>query len=114
MSYRPSDSTIKAHVEVAWKYVETFRRKGVNVIFFETPVDTRIQNHPLTCLIRQQLRNRFPASQYPTIGVPVDKYQTNDGVHLTSAENSRYTAYLRQQLDHLATTHLLTRTDSGL
>lgn len=112
MAYTPSDSSLRANVQVAGQYVDLFRHKGVKVIFYEIPTDKRLQNHQLTAAIRRHLRNRFPASQYPTVSVPTDAYQTSDGIHLTSAENIRYTAYLRQQLHQLAGSHLLSNSGS--
>lgn len=97
------DSVVRANVEIAGQYIETFRQKGVKVVFFETPIDVRLQNHRMTATIRRYMSNRFPASQYPTVNVPADAYQTNDGIHLTQAENIRYTTYLRQHLSQLTT-----------
>ncbi|MBD2751777.1 hypothetical protein [Spirosoma validum] len=101
------DSVIQANIDVAGQYVEAFRRKGVKVIFFETPIDVRLQSHRMTSTVRRYMKNRFPSSQYPTVSVPPDAYQTNDGIHLTQAENIRYTTYLRQHL-HQLTTPVLT------
>ena len=109
MDHGPADSLLRTHIQVAWQYVETFRRKGVEIVFYEIPVDRRLQNHRLANCVRQYLRARFPASQFPTVCVPADTYQTSDGVHLTRSENIRYTTYLRQQLNHLAEDRLLSQ-----
>lgn len=114
MDHGPADSVLRAHVQVAWQYVEAFRRKGTKIVFYEMPVDRRLQNHRLTSCVRQCLRARFPASQFPTVCVPPDAYQTSDGVHLTRSENIRYTAYLRKQLNQLAEGYLVSQTDPNV
>ncbi|GAB4012120.1 hypothetical protein GCM10028808_27270 [Spirosoma migulaei] len=97
----PSDSALKANVELAYQYIEPLRHHGAKIIFFEMPTDPRIQNHILTSTIRQYLHNRFGDSPYAKIDLPTGLYQTNDGVHLTQPEIIRYTAYLSQHVNHL-------------
>lgn len=114
MEHGPADSVLRAHVQVAWQYIETFRRKGTEIVFYEMPVDARLQTHQLTNRTRQYLHKRFPTSQFSVISVPPDAYQTSDGIHLIRSENIRYTAYLRQQLHCITGDHLLSQTEPEL
>ena len=117
MEYVPADSSLRKDMQIAGNYIDAFRRKGVKVIFFELPIDIRLQNHRRTAVARQYLSNRFSASQYPIINAPADAYLTNDGIHLTRSENIRYTVYLSQKLHQLADSSLLsnsTKAGTGL
>ncbi|MVM38559.1 hypothetical protein GO730_15010 [Spirosoma sp. HMF3257] len=60
MQQMPSDSALKANVQLAYQYIEQLQQHGVKVIFFEIPTDLRLQNHVLTATIRQYIHNFFP------------------------------------------------------
>ncbi len=77
---------LKDHV----KYLQT---KGVEVIFFEMPVNIELANLRRNQQIRQAVVSNFPDEAF--IGIPADlePYHTTDGLHLSRDEALLYTAY---------------------
>jgi hypothetical protein len=77
-------------------YIKELKKKGVNIIFFEMPVDSRLNNLPGAKLIRKTFFEYFPKTRYHYVPIPDSiKYKTTDGIHLNKVDALRYTIYLR-------------------
>ncbi|MEI9919260.1 MAG: hypothetical protein WDO14_10730 [Bacteroidota bacterium] len=78
-------------------YVDKLTAKGVEVIFFELPVNPKLCNAPFATSTRQAIESMFPADHYKIIGMPdCSAYHTSDGIHLTENEVPAYIKYFRQ------------------
>ena len=93
-----ADNALKNAIENAETYIRALRSKGTRIVFFEIPMDPRLQNTAYYCRIRELIKLRFPASDYEFVDFPVDSYQTTDGVHLPRQESLRYTKHLHKHL----------------
>lgn len=80
-------------------YVNELKAHGVNVIFFEMPINKELVSLPNTIMIRDSIHKAFPPGQYQYIPLPPDyaKYITTDGVHLTSRESEVYSGYFKNE-----------------
>lgn len=79
-------------------YVAELGKKGVQVIFFEMPVNGKLCDLPKARIIRETFYKDFPPAKYRYISMPAcSEYETTDGVHLGHEEAERYTAYFRAQ-----------------
>ncbi|WP_027303054.1 hypothetical protein [Rudanella lutea] len=94
----PPDSVLHASLGKVRNRLDQWRRQGVRVVFFEIPMDPRLQAMPIQGQVRQLVRRYFPSPDYAHLALPEGAYQTTDGVHLTYGESNRFTGYLRQQI----------------
>lgn len=79
--------------------VAVLERRGVQVVFFEMPLDVHLCDSPRAIAIRTAFKSYFPEHTYRYVGVPdCGKYQTTDGVHLNAASATEYTSYLQAQI----------------
>lgn len=84
------------------KYTDQLEKLGLNVIFFEIPVNYLLNDLPKAKTIRECFYLHYPASSYTYI--PIDrftKYETTDGVHLKREEALEYTRYFRLKMKNL-------------
>ncbi|TFF38753.1 hypothetical protein [Mucilaginibacter psychrotolerans] len=80
-------------------YVSYMQKKNVVIVFFEMPIDTRIQELPLQKFLRTKFLQTFPKSNYKYIPLPNWKHcNTFDGLHLTREDAIKYTAYLKGEI----------------
>ena len=81
------------------RYVAILEKGGVNVTFFEMPVNEQLCNMPKAKVARENFFKYFPPNKYQYIDIPnCSEYKTADGVHLTSEEALRYTDYFRDKI----------------
>jgi hypothetical protein len=91
----PKQETIAANFDILKSYVLQLEKRGVNVVFFEMPVDSSLRNLASANAIRNAFYNYFPQTEYKYILPPADKnYSTVDGVHLKGEEANAYSSYL--------------------
>ncbi len=77
-------------------YAKELKNKGINIVFFEMPLNPGLIELPLAKFIRANFYKYFPESQYNYINIPdCSDYVTTDGLHLTDLESGRYTAYFK-------------------
>jgi len=80
--------------------VNRFEKKGVECIFFETPVHLAITNTPLSIFQHQLFSKAFPTSRYRWIlPEPGVHYFTADGIHLTGDSIKLYTDYFTNAVE---------------
>ncbi|MCE7061526.1 hypothetical protein [Dyadobacter sp. CY343] len=80
--------------------VSRFQQKGVQVIFFEVPVDPLVCDLPLPVQIRSALEEKFEPMGCKFIRIPdCGGYYTSDVTHLERGSVYRYLRYFRNELD---------------
>lgn len=95
----PSQKTIKGSFDSLDKLVSQLENRGVNIVFFEIPVNSKLNNLPRAKTIRSAFYSSFPSSIYNYISIPDScKFETTDGLHLNEDEALRYTMYLKSKL----------------
>lgn len=95
-SKEPSKKKLDESFEILRDYVKTMEAKDVNVIFFEMPVNYKLENLPKAKAIRETFYKYFPSSKYNYISLPkLFKFETTDGIHLNKLEAIKYTAYFK-------------------
>ncbi len=95
----PSQKTINGSFDSLDKLVSQLENRGVNIVFFEIPVNSKLNNLPRAKTIRTAFYNNFPSSTYTYISMPDSlKFETTDGLHLNEDEALKYTMYLRSKL----------------
>ena len=79
-------------------YVNLFEGKGVNVVFFEVPVNYNLTDLPKAKIVREQFLSFFPETKYNYIMSPdTIKYTTQDGLHLTEEEAKKFTSFFKSK-----------------
>jgi hypothetical protein len=95
-SQRPEEKQIKESFQNLTGYVNSLERKGVNIIFFEMPVNGTLCSLPKAITIRESFFKYFPPTKYQYIPMPpCTEYKTTDGVHLGYDEALKYTSYFK-------------------
>lgn len=81
------------------KYVSELQDKGVNVCFFEMPVNKELINLPSATIIKSKFLSDFPQTKYTYIMVPDSaNYVTGDGLHLSNESAIIYTSYFKESI----------------
>jgi len=76
--------------------VDVMVSNGVEVIFFEMPVNSQLEESPMAKVIREGFYNTFPTNEYRYILLPAKlDYVTSDGIHLNNEEALEYTTYFK-------------------
>lgn len=81
---------LKIHV----KFLES---KGVNVFFFEMPVNPHLVELNRASYLRNRVKTEYPNSNYIKLPENFEMYKTADGVHLTGEESKIYTNYFKNE-----------------
>lgn len=75
--------------------VTQLEARGVEVIFFEMPIDEALSNSPLALAGRELVQELFP--QHPFLRLQVDgPWRTTDGLHLHKVDAARSSGMLRR------------------
>lgn len=83
--------------------VSELQRHGTRVVFFEMPVDCRLDNLPRAQAIRLAFRQHFPPTRYSYVALPpCSAFQTSDGLHLDAQSITEYIRFLQDQIAQLA------------
>lgn len=81
------------------KSVSRLEKRGVNIVFFEMPVNKELNNLPKATSIRSRFYQQFPVTKYSYIPIPAGmEYKTTDGLHLSKEEALAYTLHLRSKM----------------
>jgi hypothetical protein len=92
----PSEKIIQESFEILQFNIRKLESKKVNVIFFEMPVNNKLENLPKSKAIRETFYKYFPPSKYNYISLPKScRYETTDGIHLNNLEAINYTTYFK-------------------
>ena len=94
------DSLILNQSIIRLKYfVNLLKKKNVNVIFFEMPVNNSLCELTLAKTIRQTIHETFPEGLFLYIDKPAcTDYITSDGLHLPDQEAIKYTSYFKRKI----------------
>ena len=72
--------------------------KSANIVFFEMPINNKLEDLPKAKVIRETFYKYFPASKYKYISLPGSfERETTDGLHLNEDEAIKYTTYLKSE-----------------
>jgi hypothetical protein len=72
--------------------------RGVQIIFFEIPVNPNLVNLPLAKYLREKVIKQFPNSYFIKLPPDIIKYETSDGIHLTDEEATNFTTYFSKEV----------------
>jgi hypothetical protein len=73
------------------------KSKGVNIVFFEMPLNPSLVELALSRSVRKRFYDFFPENENNYIKVPdCSGYITTDGLHLNDKEAALYTAYFKE------------------
>jgi hypothetical protein len=99
----PNEQLVNECFNTLAKYTMELERKGTTVVFFEMPVNSKLNYLPKAKIIRDTFYSRFPKSKYQYIPIPDSlSFKTTDGVHLDEHEAMTYTSYLKLKMtNHL-------------
>lgn len=96
-SVAPPEKLVKESFDRLAAYLEPMQKKGVNIVFFEMPVNYNLIDLAESVSVRKNFYKKFPPGQYSYIEVPDNShYKTTDGLHLNSEEAIQYTTYFQQ------------------
>ena len=77
-------------------YVTYFESQNVTIVFYEMPIDKRLQNTKKVIDVKRVFENEFSSKQYNYIIVPEEfKVISNDGIHLTGASIEEYSTFFK-------------------
>lgn len=98
--YERSIDTVLLTIQLSelLKYVEWFKARGVEIMFFELPVNYTLTNLPLPVALRSAIRQHFLYAGVHFIPLPDTPYITSDGLHLPREEALAYTLWLRERI----------------
>lgn len=101
-SQTPATSDLDARSQTLREYIDILEKNGVNVVFFEVPIQTELCGLNKPTAIRNQFYKTFPRSKYLYIDMPdCTEYATTDGLHLDKASAEKYTLFFKEQIDKL-------------
>ena len=79
-------------------HIEFFKNQGVNIYFYEMPINPKLSHLALSSSIREGFYQVFPPDSNQYIIPDNTSYRTNDGIHLGRTEAGLYTSYLKSQI----------------
>jgi hypothetical protein len=98
----PTTALLKQQLDRLKRETTSLKRQGIQVVFYETPVDRRLCNYPKARAIRLAFKRYFPPANYHYVATAdCAAYQTRDGVHLTLESAIKYTQFLQKQLKEI-------------
>lgn len=103
-SKEPGKKAINERFSLLLEHIRYLKKKGVNVVFFEMPINDNLIQLPLAKIIKSKFYYYFPKENFQYIELPNGaNYVTSDGVHLTPEEAIEYTLYFKKQVNSLHT-----------
>lgn len=85
-------------------HIEFLENRGVNVFFFEMPVNQQLIELNRAKYLRDRISNEFPNNNLIILPKNIEIYKTTDGVHLTGDESKIYTIYFKNEALTVANT----------
>ena len=80
-------------------YVINLQKRGVNIVFFEMPVNSVLRNLQKPSIIRSSFYQNFSPAAYTYIPIPDSlKFETTDGIHLNKDDAFIYTSYFKSKI----------------
>ena len=75
--------------------------KGVRFVFFEMPVNPRLQHLKSYDQTRDMVQRAFPPEKYKYLPADTAQYLTTDGEHLDYEGQQRFSAFIKRQLEKM-------------
>ena len=72
--------------------------KGTQIVFFEMPVNEKLQNLKKFAQARDVMQREFPRNTYMYMPTDTTKYLTTDGEHLSFDEQQTFSHFFSQAL----------------
>lgn len=95
----PDPKIVEESFRTLQHYVHALESKGVNVVFFEMPVNPALYHSPRVSFVRTNFYKYFPPEKYHYIFSPDwSMYHTSDGLHLKPEEALQYTSFFKLQM----------------
>ncbi len=79
-------------------HVKFLKSKGVNVVFFEMPVNRELTSLERAITLRKNIIEGFPDCEFIPLPKNAHRYITRDGVHLAPEEAAEYSRYLSHEV----------------
>ena len=79
------------------KNVDYFKKNNIEIVFFEMPINFKLENCLMLKIIRKKIKKYFPEIIFLENSFR-KKYITSDGLHLGPEESYIYTLYFRSNL----------------
>jgi hypothetical protein len=97
-SEKPDAELLHEQFQLLSGEVSYLMSRGVQIVFFEMPINSRLTELPRAKMVRERLYSVFPRRQYHYIDAPdLAGYRTSDGIHLNRNEAVQYTRYFVEQ-----------------
>ncbi|MBK8397946.1 MAG: hypothetical protein IPL26_22250 [Leptospiraceae bacterium] len=97
-NYRVINKTlINKHLTLLFEHVTFLNNNGVNVVFFEMPVNKELVQLEKAVYFRSKIIETFPNNRFIPMPENLDSYKTNDGIHLNPEEAMLYSNYFRNE-----------------
>lgn len=93
----PSKFLVSKKIKVLDSIIDILYKKGVNVIFYEMPINHDLMKSKRTIKLRNDLKSMF-RFKVKYFSLDMRKYITSDGVHLNPEESIRYTDFFKKQI----------------
>jgi hypothetical protein len=78
--------------------LEILRSRGIQIVFFETPIHPSLLNTPRHIYSRKEFDRYFPGAEWPRITIEKhEDYLTYDGTHLDRPYAWKFAEFLRDQ-----------------
>ena len=79
------------------------KKRGINIIFFEMPINKYLCNLLLPETIRDAFKRRFNPEKYTYLkSADCANFNTSDGFHLNKQESQVYTGFFKKEASHLS------------
>ncbi len=98
----PKEKKMEQNFNRLQTYVSSLEKKGVKIVFFEMPINYKLNNLPRAQIVRNAFFDKFPSNKYNFISIPSNEnYITSDGLHLKPDEALKYTLFFKNQMDSI-------------
>ena len=102
-SLKPSDSLLNIKLDELENLIIPLKKRGINIIFFEMPINKYLCNLLLPETIRDAFKRRFNPEKYTYLkSADCANFNTSDGFHLNKQESQVYTGFFKKEASHLS------------
>jgi len=91
----PADSTQQRFMAMLERDVHALEERGIEVIFFEVPIEAELMSSALSEHSRAMIESRFPERTFIRSS---ERWRTTDGLHLDKRDAQRFSGWLAGEL----------------
>jgi hypothetical protein len=91
----PADSTQQRFMAMLERNVHALEERGIEVIFFEVPIEAELMSSALAAHSRAIIEARFPGRTFIRSN---ERWRTTDGLHLDKRDAQRFSGWLAGEL----------------